>query len=310
MNSTADICWSVCPDARLLSKSNITAMAVCILTLIPITTVSNVTVLVALVRTKSIGRESQLFPVALCVTDILIGTLLQPLSAAYLLSGTLQDACATRWAIQALSYSLLCLDFFIISSMGLERLLALKFSLSDIFLRWLAVKKYVLAVDVTFAVAMAAASVLIAQQHNNNYHVFNLSLQAIGLVLAIVTTVAYKLACNHVRKAVMLLSNAAHSSIHVPSRKLRHDIALARSVAVILCLGLALYLPYGVSGILWTLSYSGLALTNSTEVIQSIFLWCILLVYLNSSLNVFVYSYHNRPVRKYISEKLSFIFRS
>ncbi len=299
-----DNCLSVCPDIRELSSSSLIPLAVAELVLIPVTILSNTMVLIALIRTKSIGLASQSFAVALCINDLLIGVFLQPIAAAYILSSTLQGLCKVRWTIQSLSYSLLVLDMLIICSMAIERLIVLKYALSNVLLRWKAIKKYVLVFDAVFAIAFSAASVLIAKYSNHFYHLFSFASQILAFSIFLVTVIAYILAYRHVRRSVSKISNEENSNVHFRNKSLRHDVALGRSVVMILATCFVLYMPLAASEIIWTLYLYDQEISISQKTVKLFLSWSFVPLFINSSANVFIYSYFNRPVRRYIVKRI------
>lgn len=304
MNQSEEICRSVCPDIKDLSSANKIALASITVILVPLTVVANAIVFYGLSKTKSAG--SRLFVMTLCINDILIGAVLQPITFVYAFFDTYQTSCALKYIIQFLSYGLLALDGFIVSTMGIERLIVLKYPMKNILFQWQAVRKYVLICDVMFAIMMAIVSVLVTK-YSKHFFVFSLCCLVTLLIIVLVTTTAYFIVCRHVRRSVEKLYNSEDSSIQSRSEKTRHDVALARSVSVILVLAFFLYFPYFVTALLWTLAM--MTPEPPSKAVNEALVWSFIPIFINSSLNVFIYSYHNRPLKRYLSDMCPCIFR-
>ena len=304
MNQTVGICRSVCPDIKDFSPANKIALAFFTVILVPLTVIANVIVFYGLARTKSAG--SRLFVMTLCINDILIGAVLEPISFVYAVFDNYQTSCALKYAIQFLSYGLLALDGFIVSTMGIERLIVLKYPMKDILFQWQAIRKYVLICDVMFAITFAVVSVLVTK-YSKNFYMFSLCCLVTMIVMIIVTAVAYSIVCRHVQRSVRKLYNSEDSSIQSRSDKIRHDVALARSVSVILVLAFFLYTPYFITALIWTLAM--MTSEPPSKAINEALIWSFIPIFTNSSLNVFIYSYYNRPLKRFLSDKFPCIFR-
>ncbi len=304
-----DNCLSTCPSFKDFSDVHTYALGIVILLLMPLTVITNTVVLIALIKSKSIGLASQFFAVALCINDLLIGAITQPIVAVSLISKALKSSCAVRWVIQLLSYSQTMLEILIISSMAVERYIVLRHSLSRCLHRWLSLKRYVLAFDITTSILFSAVSVLVAR-YTNHFYLFSIVCQVIALMLAVVMTVSYIRAYQHVRRSVLSVIERQQGSIHVSSENLRHDIALGRSITIIFGIAFVMYLPLLVAEVLWTLNLYDPNLSIDVKLAEAFLAWSFTLIYINASVNVFVYSYYNRPVRKYISEEMLPFFRA
>ena len=303
-STTVSACRSFFPDISNLPKSQRLTIFIFQAFLIPVTIVSNSVVLVGLTRTKSSG--SKLLIISLCITDLLVGGLLLPLMCAHQISSTMQTSCIVRFAVLYLAYTFLSLDFLIALGIGIERLIVLKYPLQHLFFRWESARKYILLCMIFFVLVMASATVLVAE-YMGSASLFNLLTLVIILVLSAILVSSYSILYHHVRNSVNKLYSGKNNCIKSRSKQLRHDVALARSVTVILCFQLSMWTPYFIASLYWRFQKSSEEqLTGHT---LSTFIWTFLPLFTNSSANAFIYSYYNRPLRQYLAEKYSYVFR-
>ena len=293
------VCQSVCPDVRNLSALNRHLMGSITVLIIPVAILANVTVLVGLIKTKSAG--SRLFVIPLCINDLIIGLVSQPLTALYVFHVKAANYCYFRYIIQFLSYGLLGLEFFLISAMGIERLIILKYQMQEIRFRWEAVRKYVLVFSIFLALAFGTMSILISL-YTTHFYIFSFWLLVAMLILTVVTTGCYIVALQYVQMSVQKLYDRKDSNVIVNRnrKKLRHDMALGRSVKLIICAEMLAVSPYFFIALVWSWQ---MAANSVTPIVEGLLTWSFIPFYLNTIVNVFLYSYHNRPLKKYILKR-------
>ncbi|XP_065071765.1 histamine H2 receptor-like [Rhopilema esculentum] len=307
MNTTlapVSACKSITPDVSQLSKSHRLAMFSFNAALIPITLVSNSVVIIGLLRSKSSG--SKLLIVFLCITDLLVGVLLMPLSSAYILSPVVHSSCKAKSAIQFLSHTFLLLDFTTVLAIGIERLIVLKYPMQDLFFRWQAVRKYVLMCTI-FWVLLFASIVILVTNNSDVYYAVKFASFAIYVAILVTLVSCYAIVCRHVRNSVKKLYNGNDNHIQSRSRQLRHDMALARSVSVILSFQLSMCTPYFITMLFW--NWEMFKFGKPKQLSSTILVWTFLPLLINSSANAFIYSYYNRPLRQYFVQTYSCLFR-
>ena len=284
-----------------VSLPNRKALGYILSAMIPVTVTLNLTVLIGLIKTRSAG--SRLFIIPLCINDLLIGAGLKPLTVFYVLSVDIENPCRIRQTIQFLSYLLLCLEFFLVATMGLERLIVLKYPMSETQFRWEAARKYVLICDVFTSLVIGASSVLISL-YTQFFYVFSFWLVISMAFLALLTTACYVIAVRHVQKSVRALHGGKDNTISTRNTKLRHDLALARSVKLLLCIELSLIAPYDIASLVWTWEMTSKD-NFSSAIVETVLSWTFIPIFFNSIINIFLYSYYNRPLKNYLSSKLS-----
>ena len=298
------ICQSVCPDVDNLSAWSRNSFGYVTVLIAPVTIATNAIVLFGLVKTKSAG--SRLFVIPLCINDLIIGLVSQPLTAVYFLYTEASEYCEFRYAIQFLSYGLLSFEFLLISAMGVERLLVLKYQMREIRFRWEAKRKHVLVMGTLISLAFATMSIMISL-YTNRFYIFSFWLLVGLLLINMITTASYIFALQHVQKSVQKLYDRQDNTIIVnrANNTLRHDMALGRSVKIIIVVQMLATSPYFFIALLWSWQMAN----DSVEpVIETLLVWSFVPMYLNSIVNVFLYSYYNRPLRMYILNRARHVF--
>ena len=302
MNKT--ICQSVCPDVDNLSTWSRHSFGYITVFISPVTLLANTIVLYGLVKTKSAG--SRVFVIPLCINDIIIGFVSQPLTAVYAFYAKASEYCEFRYTLQFLSYALLSFEFFLISTMGVERLIVLKYQMRELRFRWEAVRRYVLVMGILISLALATMSIMISL-YTNDFYIFSFWLLVGMLLMNVITTASYTFALHHVQKSVQKLYDRRDNRIIVNrgNNSLRHDMALGRSVKMIISVQMLATSPYFFIALLWSWQMAN----DSVElVVETILVWSFIPLYLNSIVNVFLYSYYNRPLKRYILNRVRHAF--
>ena len=302
MNNT--ICQSVCPDVVNISAWSRNSIGYIAVFIAPFTILANAIVFFGLIKTKSAG--SRLFVIPLCINDLIIGLVSQPLSAVYLLYNEASEYCEVRYAIQFLSYMLLPFEFFLISTMGVERLIILKYQVQEIRFRWEAVRKYVLVIGILISLAFATMSIMISL-YTSHFYIFSFWILVIVVLMSVITTASYIFALQHVQKSVKKLYDRKDNTVIATRARnaLRQDMTLGRSVKMIIIVHMLATSPYFFIAPLWSWQMAN----DSVEpVIETLLVWSFIPIYLNSIVNVFLYSYYNRPLRMYILNRVRHVF--
>ena len=299
MNQT--VCRSICPDLTSHPMAIRAAFGYFCLITMPVNIVTNGVVLIGLMKIKSAG--SRLFVIPLCINDLIIGAVSQPINVYFAFYASKVDACQIRYTVQFLSYSLLSFEFFLIATMGVERLIVLRYPMQDIQFRWQALRKYVLVFDALSCLIFSAVSVTIAH-FTASFYIFSFWMTLVYFAISMTTTACYIAACRHVQKSVRKLYDGKDNNITTNNNKRRHDMALARSVKLILSVEIAMFSPYTIIVLIWTWQMAE-DIINKT--VETALVLSFILIYLNSITNVFLYSYHNRPLKKYLYERFSTI---
>ena len=302
MNNT--ICQSVCPDVVNISAWSRNSIGYITVFMAPFTIVANAIVLFGLLKTKSAG--SRLVVIPLCINDLIIGLFSQPLSAVYLLYNEASEYCEVRYAIQFLSYGLLSFEFFLISTMGVERLIVLKYQTQEIQFRWEAIRQYILVMEFLISLAFATMSVMISL-FTNHFYIFSFWILVVVLLMSVITTASYIFALQHVQKSVQKLYDRKDNTIIATRARntLRQDIKLGRSVKMIIIVQMLTTSPYFFIAPLWSWQMAN----DSVEpLVETLIVWSFIPIYFNSIVNVFLYSYYNRSLRMYFLNRVRHVF--
>ena len=290
-------CQSIYPDMIRVDTVYLVLIAAFNVLLIPVTLISNLTLMIALIKTKRIHLSSGRFIFCISVNDMMIGLFLQPTATAAVVSTTVRQSCTAKWIIQFLSYCLLSMDGCLIGGFALERLLVLKYPvMKQVTKRF---QSILITSDTVLVVSVASGSIIAAKR--NNFHIFNLVFLSVSAVGILTITVIYLKALMRVRQSVRRLSTFGSSQIHTHRKHggRTHDVALAKSVAVILTALCLCYLPFTVISFVWTMCvHSGY--TNYSQSIEDWLTWSFIPMFIQSSLNAYIYSYNNSIIKTYV----------
>ena len=289
-------CQSIFPNLNGVATFHLVLIATFAVLLIPVTLISNLTLMIALIKTKRIHLSSGRFIFCISVNDMMIGLFLQPISAAAVVSTTIRQSCTAKWIIQFLSYSLLYMDACLIGGFALERLLVLKYPVMKQLTKRFQI--ILITSDTVLVISIGFGSIIAAKL--NNFYIFNLVLLSFSAIGLLIITVIYLMAVTRVRQSVRRLSTFQSTQLHTHRKRGRtHDVALAKSVAVILFALSLCYLPFTVISFIWTICvHSGN--TNYSQSIEIWLTWSFIPVFVQSSLNAYIYSYNSSTIKMYI----------
>ena len=143
--------------------------------------------------------------------------------------------------------------------------------------------------------------------YTNHFYIFSFWCLVVMLLMSMITTASYIFALHHVQQSVQKLYDRKDNKIIVnrANNSLRHDIALGRSVKVIISVHMLAMSPYFFIALLWSWQ---MAHASVKPVVETLLVWSFIPIYLNSIVNVFLYSYYNRPLRKYILTRVRHVF--
>ena len=259
----------------------------------------NTLILVALHKETSLHPPSKLLYRNLAITDLCVGIILDPLAVTYLTSVVKErwDICYhANWAANFLSYTLCAVSLLTLTAISVDRLLALLLGLR--YRQVVTLRRTCITAIGFWILPMVASSTLFWNSPIRSW------CQYMGTVLCLVTTIfAY----------TKIFFSLRHNQIHVqnhvaqgqPSQAITLNIARYRK-AVYSTLWVqgtlvACYLPFGIV----------VALTPQQGMTLSVYLvrrFTVSLLYLNSSLNPFLYCWKIREVRQAVKKTVRQLF--
>ena len=259
----------------------------------------NTLILVALHKETSLHPPSKLLYRNLAITDLCVGIIAEPLAVTYLTSVVNErwDICYhANWAKGFSSYPLCSVSLLTLTAISVDRLLALLLGLR--YRQVVTLRRTCITAIGFWILPMVASSTLFWNSPIRSW------CQYMGTVLCLVTTIfAY----------TKIFFSLRHNQIHVqnhvaqgqPSQAITLNIARYRK-AVYSTLWVqgtlvACYLPFGIV----------VALTPQQGMTLSVYLvrrFTVSLLYLNSSLNPFLYCWKIREVRQAVKKTLRQLF--
>ena len=250
----------------------------------------NALILVALFKDSSLHPPSKLLLRCLASTDICIGLIAEPLGIIRWISMVKEDWALCRYSLPSYiisGYTLSSVSLLTITAISVDRLLALVLGLRY---RQVVTLKRTYVIVVTFwVVSMAAASSYLVNEVITFWYGQLLILSCIFTSTICYTKIFLILRQHH------RIQERGHGQRERPNRTISLNIARYRkAVSSALWLQFVLvvcYLPYGVMS----------TLLNRSELSSSSFLpWqlAVTLIYLNSSLNPFLYCWKIPEVRQ------------
>ncbi|XP_078352311.1 adenosine receptor A1-like [Oculina patagonica] len=259
----------------------------------------NTLILAALHKKSSLHPPSKLMFRCLATTDLGIGVITQPLYVIYLMSVMNERWNICRYALALTfitGYTFGTVSLLTLTVIGVDRLLALLLGLRY---------KEVVTLKRTFVVAATfwGFSLLFATMYLLNYNItlwLSYAVLSLCLVTVIFCYTKIFLGLRHQRTQVVDGHNHQQTGQTNPLNLARYRKAVSSAVWVQLTL-VGCYLPYGVT---WT--FPAYRQLSSTVVLAKYA--TLSLVYLNSSLNPFLYCWKIKRVRQAVKETMREIF--
>ena len=259
----------------------------------------NTLILVALHKETSLHPPSKLLYRNLAITDLCVGIIVEPLAVTYLTSAVKErwDVCYySHWAEVFSAYTLCVVSLLSLSTISVDKLLALMLGLR--YRQVVTYRRTCITVINLWIFSIVGASTIFWNRLITSWW------QYIITALCLITTIfAY----------AKIFFSLRHNQIHVqnhvaqgqPSQAITLNIARYRK-AVYSALWVqgtlvACYLPFGIV----------VALTTQQGMTLSVYLvrrFTVSLLYLNSSLNPFLYCWKIREVRQAVKKTLRQLF--
>ena len=259
----------------------------------------NTLILVALRKESSLHPPSKLLLRSLAMTDLLVGIIVEPLYVVYLMSVKSQ-----RWyicynvyvALFIASYILCAVSLLVLTAISVDRLLALWFGLR--YRQVVTLRRVYITVIVMWVLPIVATTSYIW-----NPQLLSLLLYIhLSFCLSIIIFSYMKIffTLRHYQIQVTVAQEQPRQAIPLNIARYRKAVysALWVQVTLFIC-----YLPFGITQ----------ALTESVKVSSSFYLaktFSFTLVFLNSSLNPFLYCWKIKEVRQAVKDAIRQIYCS
>lgn len=260
-------------------------------------TLANTLVVISIWRSYSLRTPANMLLIGLALSDLGIGSVVQPFFIAYLISfakhGAAGFTCISTVALTITASFLSCVSFGTVTAISLERYLSLRLHLRyEDIITMKRVRRF-LAVLWLLGGISSIIWVLFAPSYKSYYFVA-------GTVLCLViSTVAYvkiyRIASSHLKR----IESASMHGITKDSDncKLRYRKKSAYNMFLVYCVLLCCYLPYSicltVGKLMGYTKWNWIAINLALTVVN-----------INSSINPLIYCYRMREIRRAILHTL------
>ena len=261
----------------------------------------NTLILVALHKESSLHPPSKLLLRSLAITDLLVGIIAEPLNVAYLMSVKSKrwDICYNVYvALFIASYILCSVSLLVLTAISVDRLLAL----------WLGLRyRQVVTLRSVYitVIAMSVLSIVVTTSYIWNELLFSLLLfinLSFCLTIIIFSYMKIFFMLRHYQIQVTVAQEQPRQAIPLNVARYRKAVysALLVQVTLLIC-----YLPFVIIEALTDL--------KSVKLSSSVYLtktFSFSFVFLNSSLNPFLYCWKIKEVRQAVKDTIRQIFCS
>ena len=261
----------------------------------------NTLILVALRKESSLHPPSKLLLRSLAMTDLLVGIIVEPLYVVYLMSVKSQ-----RWyicynvyvALFIASYILCAVSLLVLTAISVDRLLALWFGLR--YRHVVTLRRVYITVIVMWVLPIVATTSYIWNPQLLLLLLYiHLSL-CLSIIIFSYMKIFFMLRHYQIQAEINVAQEQPRQAIPLNIARYRKAVysALWVQVTLFIC-----YLPFGITQ----------ALTESVKVSSSFYLaktFSFTLVFLNSSLNPFLYCWKIKEVRQAVKDAIRQIYCS
>ena len=288
-----------------LNGEGVIQIIICILT-VPTSlsaTLGNLLVLISIWRTPSLHSPSNILLVGLALSDLGVGLVVQPIFFVYNIAKIKRLACVfcNSFSVFSIAAVLLCLaSLFTVTATSLDMYIALYLHLRY---KEIVTVKRITVILATVWVFSVACSML------NKWcpSISNIILMSAVALCLLITTSAYYKVCWMVRRhriqidVQVQVGQLDYQEAENVVNMARHRKSLTNFL-VIYCLFVLCYLPYVVMNVV-------IATTGRNESKQSLYELSGLIVFLNSTLNPFVFCWRFQQIRVAVIATTKRIFR-
>ena len=261
----------------------------------------NTLILVALCKESSLHPPSKLLLRSLAMTDLLVGIIVEPLYVVYLMSVKSQ-----RWyicynvyvALFIASYILCAVSLLVLTAISVDRLLALWFGLR--YRQVVTLRRVYITVIVMWVLPIVATTSYIWNPQLLLLFLYIHLCFCLSIIIFSYMKIFFMLRHYQIQAEINVAQEQPRQAIPLNIARYRKAVysALWVQVTLFIC-----YLPFGITQ----------ALTESVKVSSSFYLaktFSFTLVFLNSSLNPFLYCWKIKEVRQAVKDAIRQIYCS
>ena len=285
-------CKNMFPSRYHLSDTHLLLLVLAYSASAIIIFVSNCCVIYGLTKTRQMTTISQKLLVILSVCDSAIGSLVLPATVVLFTRFSRKTNCTYEWFAQLLANFFIHSSGFLIATISLDRYF---------HMRWLNVYKKCMGTKVMSCLVVAdfvlagiiSSGTVIASKHDVAFQ-YNIPVLFIEVVCMMTILVLYISALRTVRKHMRHISGLSQTSLN--NQLPRRDMKMAATVLLILVTVFICYIPFLVVTFVYGYLFY-IVNTRTSTLLDSLPMWFLLLMALNSSFNAFILISRNKPLK-------------
>ena len=261
----------------------------------------NTLILVALRKESSLHPPSKLLLRSLAMTDLLVGIIVEPLYVVYLMSVKSQRwyICYNVYVALFIASHILCsVSLLVLTAISVDRLLALWFGLR--YRQVVTLRRVYITVIVMWVLPIVATTSYIWNPQLLLLFLYIHLCFCLSIIIFSYMKIFFMLRHYQIQAEINVAQEQPRQAIPLNIARYRKAVYSALWVQVILFI---CYLPFGITQ----------ALTESVKVSSSLYLaktFSFTLVFLNSSLNPFLYCWKMKEVRQAVKDAIRQIYCS
>ena len=255
----------------------------------------NILIIVALRKVSSLHPPSKLLFKCLATTDLCVGLVAEPLSVVYWMSMSQEQYNLCRYAYASfiiVSYTMSSVSLLTVTAISVDRLLALLLGLR--YRQVVTLKSTYVTVAIFWIMSVAASVSFLINYHVTIWYGYMVILLCLVTSIASYTKIFLKLRHHQIQVQGHVQQEQPSQPVPLNIERYRKAVSSALWVQ---CTLVACYLPYGTVRALFGYGKS----SSSSFLLLGL---AISLIYLNSSLNPFLYCWKISEVKQAVKETI------
>ena len=294
-----------------LTSAEATALGAAFSVLIPFTFLSNIMLILSLIRTGQVNKKSNCLILILSISDLFMGAVCMPLTVILFAIYPLERQCTLEIIVQTVEIFFGHFSAYMTVTIGIDRYVNIDPTLRHLnspLHRLFSSSKVWIPILATFGLTTVTTMILTFTmitftKHHNTVLIVIIILDLVLVLSILVLYVRFYYKIWRHTKTKSVYSIEAHiNGIKIRAQYLAR---LGVTVFIILIALVICYVPFGIIGIYQAIvAGTNLSLLTRTDVLS--FMITTVLVYLNSTLNTVIILYRNEKLRHYVSSCLHF----
>eukprot|EP00794_Sanderia_malayensis_P008058 gene8058-8921_t len=285
-------------------REHLTSWGVVCVILAPLVVILNAILIRAMVKTRDTKSITSHFIIIMSISDIAIGSLVLPMIFGMVMFDCLRHNCAYQSATQFFAYAVGYTSFFLLIAIAVDRYIRMTLltkyeSVMNKFRMKCAV------VAVIFVSMIFAVETVLYLSFPIHMVAISLNVLLIIVIYAVYASMLYRLDKQSVppstppSNARSCEKSRGRSLIRRRRSRRKRDIAVAKTVKILVGTIFVMYMPYNIISPVW-LYYKLNTEDGPSLVLNVAVFWSYIVLFLNSIANVFVYAHGNSKIGNYL----------